>query len=219
MLVGVLVCAGAATVWNPGSTPPLHVVFDDVRERDHDALLAAVRADPRVVGWRDSLGYTPLHWAAAVDDAAAVRLLLDAGADPNARDLRGRTPLHIAAMSRIDSGDVLIKTLLARGAAADATDARGTTPLQFTQTSERADLARALVAAGASGPAKATEPTSSDTRMASAAAASTTTSPATAASSQSELRPRRPRPLGPRRLWARVNGLRPPPPPILRGDG
>jgi ankyrin repeat protein len=39
----------------------------------------------------------PLHSAAAVRDAEAIRLLLEAGADPNAKEAAGFTPLHAAA--------------------------------------------------------------------------------------------------------------------------
>ena len=39
---------------------------------------------------------TALHRAALSANAAAVRQLLDEGADPTARDARGRTPLAVA---------------------------------------------------------------------------------------------------------------------------
>ena len=46
---------------------------------------------------RDSAGCTALHRAANAD---AVRLLLAAGYDPNARDAQGRTPLQRAGGER-----------------------------------------------------------------------------------------------------------------------
>jgi len=45
----------------------------------------------------------PLHVASALGNRDAVRLLLDAGGDPGARDRRGRTPLHIAKHNRPNS--------------------------------------------------------------------------------------------------------------------
>lgn len=44
-------------------------------------------------------GQTPLHWACASDSIATVRLLLDLGADIDARDEKGSTPLMQAACS------------------------------------------------------------------------------------------------------------------------
>ena len=49
-------------------------------------------ADP---GARDENGTTPLHWAAASGDAAAIGALLDAGADASARDKSGETAFDL----------------------------------------------------------------------------------------------------------------------------
>ncbi|KAF5025438.1 hypothetical protein F66182_2461 [Fusarium sp. NRRL 66182] len=57
----------------------------------HDALQ---NASPLT---RDQQGLTPLHLAAERDHLAIAMLLLDRGADSNARANGGRTPLHLAA--------------------------------------------------------------------------------------------------------------------------
>jgi len=55
----------------------------------------------------------PVHAAASVGDVATMRLLLDHGADPNARQHSGFTPLHAAA----GNGDLEMgKLLIERGA-------------------------------------------------------------------------------------------------------
>ena len=38
-----------------------------------------------------------MHWASDNNDAAMIRLLLKHGANANARECLGRTPLHVAA--------------------------------------------------------------------------------------------------------------------------
>lgn len=46
---------------------------------------------------KDKHGFCPLHFASQAGSVEALRLLLDAGADPSAPGLGGITPLHLAA--------------------------------------------------------------------------------------------------------------------------
>ena len=72
---------------------------DDVRDfiKADPALLAACMS-------RSEHRRTPLHHAAAKGQAEVVRLLLALGADPNATDLTGATPLVAAAQESADGG-------------------------------------------------------------------------------------------------------------------
>jgi ankyrin repeat protein len=54
-----------------------------------------------------------LHWAAQTQDARIVQILLDFGANPNAQDFEGASPLHIAGDG--NSAEI-VAMLLARGA-------------------------------------------------------------------------------------------------------
>jgi ankyrin repeat protein len=50
----------------------------------------------------DSNGETPLHWAVRKHNVPSVRLLLAAGADPNVKDKKGRTPVDGCTTYRDD---------------------------------------------------------------------------------------------------------------------
>jgi hypothetical protein len=70
---------------------------------------------------RNERGQTLLMAAAWHQWPKIVRLLLNHSANPNARDNSGKTPLHHAAVSSVDS----VKMLLAAGADANARDHEG----------------------------------------------------------------------------------------------
>uniref|UniRef100_A0A8C9TA92 Notch receptor 2 n=1 Tax=Scleropages formosus TaxID=113540 RepID=A0A8C9TA92_SCLFO len=75
----------------------------------------------------DRTGETALHLAARYARADAAKRLLDAGADPNARDNMGRTPLHAAVAA--DAQGVFQILIRNRATELDARMNDGTTPL------------------------------------------------------------------------------------------
>jgi RNA polymerase sigma-70 factor (ECF subfamily) len=100
------------------------------------------------LGLQNAEHATPLVRAVQTGDAELVRLLLDAGADPDARCgcARAETALWMAALI----GDCEIATvLLDAGADDDATAFAGASPLAVAAQRGHHDVARVLVAAGA----------------------------------------------------------------------
>lgn len=98
--------------------------------------------------WRDVSGQTLLHLVAG-GFVERVRVLLGAGADPNARGAWERTPLHEAVwMNR----DACCAVLIAAGADTEARERHGNRPLDIAATSDLKlhDAAAALIAMGAS---------------------------------------------------------------------
>jgi ankyrin repeat protein len=96
-MVSALLRAGA-NVEQPDPSTGINLLDAAILKNDVKIaeLLIANKANVNHV---DKLGYTPLHWAANIDygDSVMVKLLLQAGADPNARNKGGLTPVQLAA--------------------------------------------------------------------------------------------------------------------------
>jgi uncharacterized protein YegJ (DUF2314 family) len=60
------------------------------------SLKDALAKDPSMVKSADEKGWTYLHQLALAGSTAGVRIMLDAGADPNAKTAHGMTPLQLA---------------------------------------------------------------------------------------------------------------------------
>jgi len=115
------------------------------REEELRELLAA---DPDALAARSPEGFDAIGLAAFLGGAGAVRLLLDAGADPDGdpgNPLRVR-PVHAAAAA----GDrASLAVLLDAGADADARQQGGFTPLHAAAHAGDAKMAALLLAHGA----------------------------------------------------------------------
>lgn len=146
--------------------PLLKAILDDDRSKVEEllkndpALATGVVSEPRlyesgIFHWLYA-GDTALHLAAAGYRVEIARILLDAGADPNATGNHRRSgPLHYAADGYI-SGPAwdaqrqvkMIQCLLEAGAEIDAQDMNGATPLHRAVRTRCAAAVQSLLEAG-----------------------------------------------------------------------
>lgn len=103
------------------------------------------------------VGDTPLHLAAAASRLESAKVLLEAGADPNAVNRRGATPLHYACDPRPRSRGTwnpaaqvaIIDALIEGGADVNRGDRGGATPLHRAVRARSASAVRRLLTLGA----------------------------------------------------------------------
>jgi hemoglobin len=124
-----------------GPDSPLHT---NLRAATNDRFISEVERDRSCVRLLGSRGQTLLHDAAMVGDAELAAVLIGSGADPDASETEGHTPLY-----RASTGEVA-RVLLAAGATADVVSGptRGT-PLHQAARRGSVSVARALLDHGA----------------------------------------------------------------------
>jgi len=158
-----------------GWTPLMHAAF-----KGHQpvcelliscgAALVTRRGIPRAselardCGHAELAGYleqeeTPLHVAVVGDRVDAVRMLLEAGADPNLPGSHGERPLHLAAAH----GSRTIAACLAdHGAKLDSQDERGWTPLLHAAINGHQPVCELLISRRAALPTRSGIPRASE---------------------------------------------------------
>lgn len=116
-----------------------------------DRVRVHLDASPASVGTHSHDGFTPLHLAAFFGHRELALLLLDRGADVNARSkserfARANTPLHAAAANKQVE---VARLLVERGADVNAKDGHGFTPLALAANSKSDLLMLLLLEQGA----------------------------------------------------------------------
>jgi ankyrin repeat protein len=123
------------------------MIIGEIKKREPNLNLVS---DLIVLGanldWQDESYYNfaPLHVAAWFGRVEIVRMLIDAGADVEAKDNDGWAPLHRAA------GNVEIaRMLIDAGANVNVQDEKGWTPLHVAALNERVEIVRVIIGAKA----------------------------------------------------------------------
>ena len=150
-VVALAVATFACSAWADGAVtqvvPHVAPLVDAVRARDQAAARKLLRESPRDAVKQMAVdGTTALHWAVYYDDADMVDRLVSAGADVNARNDYGATPLSQAAVV----GNVrVLKRLLGAGADVESANADGQTALMVLSRSSNVEAAKLLLKRGA----------------------------------------------------------------------
>ena len=99
----------------------------------------------------DSLGRTALHHVCqcsggdAADVTGIVEILAAAGADPNARDVNGSTPLHVAASRNCSNAVAALVCIYGDRVRVSDIDGNGMSPLHIAALSDAAEAALLLI--------------------------------------------------------------------------
>ena len=151
MMVALIAASALAlSVSGPAAAqfPTGYKFLEAVKKKDGQAVTDALnQPGSTVVNTKDvSSGDTALHLVVARRDVTWIRFLASRGANVNARNVKGETPLQLASNIGFVEG---IEALVALGARIDEPNQTGETPLIAAVHRRDATMARLLLKAGA----------------------------------------------------------------------
>jgi ankyrin repeat protein len=126
--------------------------FQAIRNRDIHQFRVALTVDN--LDDVDSFDWTVLHVSVHKSHFECVKHCIEMGANVNARDSIGWTPLYMASICTYSGRDIgrkigIVRALLDANAIVDAADHNGTTPLKFAIKNDSVELSKLLIDRGA----------------------------------------------------------------------
>jgi uncharacterized protein len=147
-----LLIAGLLLVNPISAASPDNTSIADAQERFFQSMLnsdlrgvkAIIKQRPKILFETDPKGFTILHLAATEDQTEIQTILIQAGANVNAKTKDGFTPLHMASVPEF------AELLLRNGADANARALNGDTPLHsIAAETDKTDVMEVLLKFGA----------------------------------------------------------------------
>ena len=139
------VALAAALVAGASSGASADALIDALRAADRQEAIRLIEGGADVNA-ADSLGTTPLMWAARYGDAVIIDRLINAGANAAAESVLGVTPMSEAALI---GSEAAIRELLTAGVDPDSPNPEGETALMLVVRTGRVEAAEVLINAGA----------------------------------------------------------------------
>ncbi|XP_015593340.1 SH3 and multiple ankyrin repeat domains protein 1 isoform X4 [Cephus cinctus] len=127
---------------NYKDTKGLTPLYYSVTYKTDPMLCETLLHDHATIGAQDLQGWQEVHQACRNNLVQHLDHLLFYGADMNARNASGNTPLHVCAVNNIDSS--CIRQLLFRGAQKDSLNYANQTPYQVAVIAGNMDLAEVI---------------------------------------------------------------------------
>ncbi len=148
LLMSWMTCIGQNGLDKVSAGEPSQELIQAAEAQDIN-LVKTLLAQNMAVDAQDDDGYTALHYAVLKSNVPMVKLLLDAGADPNKANRFGNTPFYYS-FSQGEPNIALTQLLLDYGADVNQRDKIGTTPLfRVVNFKKMSEVLKLLIAAGA----------------------------------------------------------------------
>lgn len=127
-------------------------IFDAIVSDNIDKVSSILSKSPDSCNQKDEFGRTPLQIAVRYGRIAMVKLFISRGADLNAKDGSGITPLSYTSLPysrELSAHKEISEILISHGARLDMTDDNGFTPLHWAASGGRIGVTEVLISHGA----------------------------------------------------------------------